>query len=105
VDRADRRVRRRPHRARQQPGRAGATVGRKNNLFAGSDRSAERAAAFYTLIESAKLNGLDSLAYLRDVLTRIADHPARRLADLLPWNWTPVAQAARSSGPPPTAYF
>lgn len=59
-------------------------MGRKNYLFAGSERGAERAAAFYTLIESAKLNGLDSEAYLRDVLTRIADHPAKRLADLLP---------------------
>ena len=75
----------------------GVAVGRKNYLFAGSDRGAERAAAFYTLIESAKLNGLDTEAYLRDVLTRIADHPAKRLADLLPWNWAstnPVAQAA-----------
>ncbi len=62
----------------------GVAVGRKNYLFAGSERGAERAAAFYTLIESAKLNGLDSEAYLRDVLTRIADHPAKRLADLLP---------------------
>lgn len=72
-------------------------VGRKNYLFAGSDRGADRAAVFYTLIESAKLNGLDPEAYLRDVLARIADHPARRIADLLPWNWmpiTPLAQAA-----------
>lgn len=72
-------------------------VGRKNYLFAGSDRGAERAAALYSLIESAKLNGLDPEAYLRDVLTRIADHPASRLADLLPWKWTAptnVAQAA-----------
>lgn len=72
-------------------------VGRKNYLFAGSDRGAERAAAFYTLIESAKLNGLDSEAYLRDVLTRIAEHPAKRLADLLPWNWAPVAPLARAA--------
>lgn len=72
-------------------------VGRKNYLFAGSDSGAERAAVFYTLIETAKLNGLDPEAYLRDVLTRIADHPAKRLTDLLPWNWmplTPLAQAA-----------
>ena len=75
----------------------GVAVGRKNYLFAGSDRGAERAAALYSLIESAKLNGLDPEAYLRDVLTRIADHPASRLADLLPWRWiapTDVAQAA-----------
>ncbi|KAB7783805.1 Mobile element protein [Methylorubrum populi] len=69
-------------------------VGRKNHLFAGSDFGAERAAAFYTLIETAKLNRLDPGAYLRDVLTRIADHPAKRLADLLPWNWTPAQPAA-----------
>jgi transposase len=62
-------------------------VGRKNYLFAGSDRGAERAASLYTLIETAKLNGLDPEAYLRDVLTRIADHPVQRLADLMPWNW------------------
>jgi len=61
-------------------------IGRKNYLFAGSERGAERAAAFYTLIETAKLNGLDLEAYLRDVLTRLADHPAKRLAELLPWN-------------------
>lgn len=67
----------------------GVAIGRKNYLFAGSDRGAERAAALYSLIESAKLNGLDPEAYLRDVLTRIADHPAKRLAELLPWNWAP----------------
>ncbi|MDP4024485.1 transposase, partial [Methylobacterium sp. NEAU 140] len=75
----------------------GVAVGRKNYLFAGSERGAERAAAFYTLIESAKLNGLDSEAYLRDVLTRIADHPAKRLADLLPWNWTPAPPVAHAA--------
>lgn len=62
----------------------GVAVGRKNYLFAGSDRDAERVAALYTLIESAKLNGLDPKAYLADVLTRVADRPARRLADLPP---------------------
>ena len=72
----------------------GVAVGRKNYLFAGSDRGAERAAAFYTLIESAKLNGLDPEAYLRDVLTRIADHPSQRLAELLPWNWAPAPPIA-----------
>lgn len=72
-------------------------VGRKNYLFAGSDRGAERAAAFYTLIETAKLNRLDTEAYLRDVLTRIAEHPARRLSDLLPWNWTPLTGLAQAA--------
>jgi transposase len=62
-------------------------LGRKNYLFAGSDAGGERAAALYSLIETAKLNGLDPEAYLRDVLTRIADHPINRIRDLLPWNW------------------
>ncbi|CAA2145157.1 hypothetical protein MBLL_04279 [Methylobacterium bullatum] len=68
----------------------GVAVGRKNYLSAGLDRGAERAATFYTLIETAKLNGLDTEAYLRDVLTCIAKHQARRLGDLLPWNWVPL---------------
>jgi transposase len=61
-------------------------LGRKNYLFAGSDAGGERAAAAYTLIETAKLNGLDPEAYLRAVIGRIADHPINRIADLLPWN-------------------
>ena len=72
-------------------------VGRKNYLFAGSELGAERAAAFYTLIETAKMNGLDPEGYLRDVLTRIADHPAKRLADLLPWNWMPTGGAEQAA--------
>ncbi len=61
-------------------------LGRKNYLFAGSDRGGERAAALYTLIGTAKLNGLDSENYLRNVFTRIADHPINRIKELLPWN-------------------
>jgi hypothetical protein len=61
-------------------------LGRKNYMFAGSDAGGERAAAAYTLIETAKLNGLDPEAYLRDVLARIADHHINRIAELLPWN-------------------
>ena len=65
----------------------GIALGRKNYLFAGSDAGGERAAAIYSLIETAKLNGLDPEAYLRDVLTRIADHKINRVPELLPWNW------------------
>jgi transposase len=65
----------------------GVAVGRRNYLFAGSDLGGRRAAVFYSLIESAKLNGLDPEAYLRDVLTHIAEHPVRRIKELLPWNF------------------
>lgn len=68
----------------------GIALGRKNYLFAGSDAGGERAAAIYSIIETAKLNGLDPEAYLRDVLTRIADHKINRIAELLPWNWQQV---------------
>lgn len=60
-------------------------LGRKNYLFAGADSGGERAAAIYSLIGSAKLNGLDPEAYLRHVLERIADHPVKAIDDLLPW--------------------
>ncbi len=61
-------------------------LGRKNYMFAGSDAGGHRAAAAYTLIETAKLNGLDPQAWLRDILGRIADHHINRIAELLPWN-------------------
>ena len=61
-------------------------LGRKNYLFAGSDRGGERAATFYSLIGTAKLNGIDPEAYLRYVLEHIADHPITRIEELLPWN-------------------
>jgi transposase len=61
-------------------------LGRKNYLFNGSDAGGERAAAIYSLISSAKLNGLNPETYLRNVLERIADHPINRIEELLPWN-------------------
>jgi transposase len=63
-------------------------LGRKNYLFAGSNAGGERAAAIYTLIGTAKLHGIDPQAYLRHVLTVIADHPINRIEELLPWNLT-----------------
>jgi hypothetical protein len=65
-----------------------------------SDRGGDRAAAMYSLIITARLNGVDPRAWLADVLARIADHPAARLHELLPWNWrkaredTAAAEAA-----------
>jgi hypothetical protein len=68
-------------------------LGRKNYLFAGSDAGGERAAAIYSLIGTATLNGLDPEAYLRQVIGCIAEHPVNQVADLLPWNITPLAMA------------
>jgi len=61
-------------------------LGRKNYLFCGSDAGGENAAAIYTLLGTAKLNGVDPELWLREVLTRIAEHPLSRIQDLLPWN-------------------
>jgi transposase len=69
-------------------------LGRKNYLFAGSDAGGERAAAIYSLLGSAKLNGIDPEAYLSSVLRRIADHPINRIAELLPWNLLPIKSTA-----------
>ena len=65
----------------------GFALGRKSWLFAGSERGADRAAAVTTLIMTAKLNDVDPLAWLADVLARIAEIPQSRLPDLLPWEW------------------
>ena len=72
-------------------------IGRKNYLFAGSDAGGERAAAIYSLIGSAKLNGPDPEAYLRFVIERIAEYPVNRVADLLPWA---VADQITTTVPP-----
>ena len=67
----------------------GIALGRKSWLFAGSDRGGQRAAAMYSLIVTAKLNDVDPQAWLADILARIAEHPAHRIDELLPWNWRP----------------
>ena len=76
----------------------GVALGRRSWLFVGSDRGGERAAMIYSLIVTAKLNDAAPRAWLADLLARIADHPASRLDELLPWNWkrsgAALAQAA-----------
>jgi hypothetical protein len=76
----------------------GIALGRRAWLFAGSDRGGERAAAMYSLIITAKLNNVDPRAWLADLLRRIADHPASKLDELLPWKWRhcdePASRAA-----------
>jgi hypothetical protein len=69
-------------------------VGRKNYLFAGSDAGGERAAAIYSLLGTAKLNGIDPEAYMTEVIRRIADHPINRIAELLPWSLIPARPAS-----------
>jgi transposase len=69
-------------------------IGRKNWTFAGSDEGGRRAAAIYTLIATAKLNDVDPQAWLADVVARILDYPAKRISDLLPWNWHAKRRAA-----------
>ena len=73
-------------------------LGRKSWLFCGSDRGGQRAAAMYSLIVTAKMNDVDPQAWLADVLSRIAAHPAHRLDELLPWNWMPPASAISARG-------
>lgn len=72
----------------------GIAVGRRNWTFCGSDSGGRRAAAIYTLIETCKLNDVDAKAWLADVLARFADHPAKQITELLPWNWKAQVQAA-----------
>ena len=74
----------------------GIAVGRHNWAFAGSNAGGRRTTAIYTLIETAKLNDIDPQAWLTDMLTRLQDHLAKRIAKLLPWNWklSPLRNAA-----------
>jgi transposase len=65
----------------------GVALGRKSWLFAGSERGGHRAAFMYSMISTAKLNGIDPQAWLADVIARISDLPVSKLPDLLPWNW------------------
>jgi hypothetical protein len=68
-------------------------VGRKNFLFAGSERGGEAAAIMYSLIESCRIADVDRWEYLRDVLVRVATHPASEVADLLPSRWAELRAA------------
>jgi transposase len=75
----------------------GIAVGRRNWTFAGSDEGGRRAAAIYTLIETAKLNDIDPQAWLADVLARLHDHPAKQISELMPWNWRRQKLAAEAA--------
>ncbi len=68
----------------------GVALGRKNWLLAGSNKGDHRAASIYSLVETVRLNGVDPEAWLADTISRIADHPARRVAELMPWNYRPA---------------
>jgi len=65
----------------------GIAIGKKNYLFASSDSGGERAAVIYSLVETAKLNGVEPHAWLANVIGNIADHPMKQIDELLPWNW------------------
>ena len=64
-------------------------LGRKNYLFCGSDAGGQRAACMYTIVETCKMNGIDPQAYLTNVIGKIADHPIKKIDELLPWRWKP----------------
>ena len=77
----------------------GVCLGRKNYLFMGSEGGGQAAAIAYTLIETAKLSGVDPQAWLTDVLDCIADYPINRVQDLLPWVWAERHRHAEQSTP------
>lgn len=66
------------------------TLGRRNWTFLGSDSGGDRAAVFYTIIQTCRLNDINPEAYLADIIGRIGDHPANQIDELLPWNWQPT---------------
>lgn len=71
----------------------GVAIGRRNWLFAGSKAGGERAAAIYAIIETCKLNGVEPLAYITDVMQKIAsDWPNSRIDELMPWTWSKPVQ-------------
>ncbi len=82
-----------PFNNESERGLRGVALGRKSWSFCGSDRGGRRAAAMYSLVVTAKMNGVDPQAWLADVLSRIAAHSAHRLDELPPWNWRPRPQA------------
>lgn len=75
----------------------GVALGRKAWLFAGSERGGERAAAMYTLVVTAKLNGVEPQGWLADVIANIASTPMSRLSQLLPWNWVAERQVVKAA--------
>ena len=75
----------------------GVAIGRRNWTFAGSDEGGRRAAAVYSLIQSCKLNDVDPQAWLAFVLAKLPDHPAKKIDELLPWNWKAAQVAAQAT--------
>ena len=78
-------------------------LGRRNWTFAGSQRGADRAAVMLTLIRTARLNDVDPQAWLADVLVRIANLPASRLYELLPWEWKRLREVEKPADQRPVA--
>jgi hypothetical protein len=80
------------HPARYGQNDCAIALSRKNYLFAGSDSGGERAAAIYTFVQTAKLNGLSPKAYIHDILAKIAEgHTINRIDELVPWRMIPAS--------------
>ena len=73
------------------------TLGRRNWTFLGSDTGGDRAAVFYTIIQTCRLNSVNPEAYLADIIGRLSEHPASRIHELLPWNWRPLTAADQAA--------